>query len=141
MLAIGLAISLLSLFQINVFGREWQLHSMIGGALLMIIGTQIAAMGLCAHAYGMYFMGDRDPWFERMRARFRLEHGLLLGGGICATGLVLAAVIVIKWIDRGFGVLSEERLAVLAAALMIVGVQIFFSSFLLSILGLRRRSR
>jgi hypothetical protein len=28
---------------------------------------------------------------------------------------------------------------VLAATLMIVGVQIFFSSFLLSILGLRRR--
>ena len=43
------------------------------------------------------------------------------------------------WIDRGFGELSEERLAVLAAALVIVGIQIFFTSFLLSILGLRRR--
>jgi hypothetical protein len=29
-------------------------------------------------------------------------------------------------------------LAVLAAALFIIGVQVFFSSFLLSILGLRR---
>ena len=42
------------------------------------------------------------------------------------------------WIDRGFGQLSEERLAVLAATLIVVGIQIFFSSFLLSILGLRR---
>ena len=42
------------------------------------------------------------------------------------------------WVDRGFGALSEERLAVLAAALFIIGVQVFFSSFLLSILGLRR---
>ncbi len=25
-------------------------------------------------------MGEQDPWFDRMRARFRLEHGLLLGG-------------------------------------------------------------
>ena len=33
-----------------------------------------------------------------------------------------------------------ERLMVLAASLIIVGIQIFFSSFLLSILGLRRRS-
>ena len=27
-------------------------------------------------------MGERDAWFDRMRARFRLEHGLLLGGAI-----------------------------------------------------------
>jgi hypothetical protein len=48
-------------------------------------------------------------------------------------------VIVVTWVERGFGQLSEERLAVLAATLIIVGIQIFFSSFLLSILGLRRR--
>ncbi len=50
-------------------------------------------------------------------------------------------MIVVIWIDRGFGALSEERLAVLAAALIIVGIQIFFTSFLLSILGLRRVQR
>jgi glycosyltransferase involved in cell wall biosynthesis len=141
MLALGAIVSGASVLQIDVLGREWQLHSMIAGALLMIIGTQIGAMGLCAHAYGMYFMGDKDPWFERMRSRYRLEHGLLLGGGVFVAGLAVAAVILVKWADRGFGVLSEERLAVLAAALMIIGVQVFFSSFLLSILGLRRRSR
>ena len=56
------------------------MHALIGGALLMIVGTQVLALGLCAHAYGTYFMGEKDPWFDRMRARFRLEHGLLLGG-------------------------------------------------------------
>jgi hypothetical protein len=55
-------------------------------------------------------------------------------------GFVMSAVIGIKWIDRGFGELSEVRLAVLAATLIIVGLQVFFSSFLLSILGLRRQS-
>ena len=87
----------------------------------MIVGTQVVALGLCAHAYGTYFMGERDPWFDRMRARFRLEHGLLLGGVIILAGVALAAIIVIAWTDRGFGALSEERLAVLAAALIIVG--------------------
>ena len=140
-LLIGTLISLASLGHINIFGREWQLHSMIGGSFLMIVGVQVAALGLCAHAYGMYFMGDKDPWFERMRARFRLEHGLLLGGGVFLAGLAVAAVIMIRWAERGFGILSEERLAVFGATLMIVGLQIFFSSFLLSILGLRRRNR
>ena len=105
----------------------------------MIVGTQVLALGLCAHAYGTYFMGEKDPWFDRMRARFKLEHGLLLGGAAVVAGFVLAAVIVGIWVDRGFGALSEERLAVLAAALIIVGIQIFFSSFLISIIGLRRR--
>ena len=111
---------------------------MVGGALLMIVGVQVVALGLCAHAYGTYFMGEKDPWFDRMRARFRLEHGLMLGGAVLVAGIVIAAVIGITWIDRGFGELSEVRMAVLAATLVIVGLQIFFSSFLLSILGLRR---
>jgi glycosyltransferase involved in cell wall biosynthesis len=137
---LGLLASLTVLFSIDVFGRRWQLHTMIAGGGLMIVGTQIVSLGLCAHAYGTYFMGDRDPWFDRMRARFRLEHGLMLGGALMVGGLATGGVIVGKWIDRGFGGLSEERLAVLAATLLIVGLQIFFSSFLLSILGLRRRS-
>ncbi len=128
------------LTRLEIFGREWELHSLIAGALLMIIGTQVAALGLCAHAFGTYFMGEKDPWFDRMRERFRLEHGLMLGGAIALVGLAMAAVIAAIWIDRGFGGLSSERVAVLAAALITVGVQIFFTSFLLSILGLRRRS-
>lgn len=139
MLLIGLLIAGVSLTQIPIFGREWNLHALVGGLLLCVIGVQIVALGLCAHAYGTYFMGEKDPWFDRMRARFRLEHGLMLGGAIVFAGVVAGGVIVGIWIDRGFGALSEERLAVTAAALVIIGLQIFFSSFLLSILGLRRR--
>jgi hypothetical protein len=139
MVALGALIDLLVLAQINVFGRAWDIHSMIAGALLMIVGVQIVGLGLCAHAYGTYFMRERDPWFDRMRARYKLEHGLLLGGGIALVGVGIAAAIVITWANRGFGNLSEEQLAVLAATLVIVGLQIFFASFLLSILGLRRR--
>jgi glycosyltransferase involved in cell wall biosynthesis len=124
---------------LDFFGRAWGLHALIGGALLMIVGTQVLALGLCAHAYGTYFMGERDPWFDRMRARFALEHGLLLGGAFALVGIAMGAVIVVTWISHGFGSLADERLAVIAASLVIVGIQIFFSSFLLSILGLRRR--
>jgi glycosyltransferase involved in cell wall biosynthesis len=139
MAAVGVLVALTVLLQIQVLGREWDLHALVAGALLMIVGTQVLGLGLCAHAYGTYFMGEKDPWFDRMRARFRLEHGLLAGGTIMAIGLVMAAVILGTWIERGFGQLSEERLAIMAATLLIVGVQIFFSSFLLSILGLRRQ--
>jgi glycosyltransferase involved in cell wall biosynthesis len=124
---------------LEVAGRDWGMHALIGGSLLMIVGTQVLALGLCAHAYGTYFMGEKDPWFDRMRARFRLEHGLLLGGVFILIGVVMGAVILANWISSGLGSLADEKLAVIAATLMIVGIQIFFSSFLLSILGLRRR--
>jgi glycosyltransferase involved in cell wall biosynthesis len=124
---------------LDFFGRAWGLHALIGGALLMIVGTQVLALGLCAHAYGTYFMGEQDPWFDRMRARFRLEHGLLLGGVFTLIGVVAGTVIFVTWIANGFGSLADKHLAVVAAAFVIVGIQIFFSSFLLSILGLRRR--
>jgi glycosyltransferase involved in cell wall biosynthesis len=123
---------------LDFFGRAWGLHALIGGALLMIVGTQVLALGLCAHAYGTYFMGEQDPWFDRMRARFRLEHGLLLGGLFMVIGVATGVAIFVTWISHGFGSLADEHAAVIAASLLIVGIQIFFSSFLLSILGLRR---
>jgi glycosyltransferase involved in cell wall biosynthesis len=135
----GAVVSGLVLAQIHIFGRTWDLHAMIAGCLLLIVGVQVIALGLCAHAYGTYFMAEKDPWFDRMRARFKLEHGLLLGGAIGVAGIAIAGVILGIWVNRGFGGLSEQRLAVLAATLIIVGIQVFFSSFLLSILGLRRR--
>jgi glycosyltransferase involved in cell wall biosynthesis len=141
MFVLGTLLELSVVAQIEIFGRQFQLHAEVGGALLMIVGVQILALGLCAHAYGKYFMGEKDAWFDRMRDRFRLEHGLLTGGAITLAGVVLGAVILATWIDRGFGQLSDERTAVLAATLVIVGLQVFFSSFLLSILGLRRDDR
>jgi glycosyltransferase involved in cell wall biosynthesis len=138
MALLGALAALTVVLQVDIFGRTWDIHALIGGVLLAVVGIQVLALGLCAHAYGTYFMGEKDPWFDRMRGRFRLEHGLLAGGAILLAGLVMAGVIVVTWIDRGFGSLSEERLAVVAAALVIVGVQVIFSSFLLSILGLRR---
>jgi glycosyltransferase involved in cell wall biosynthesis len=136
--ALGVLVSLTVLANIDVFGRSWDLHAMVAGSLLLVVGVQVISLGLCAHAYGTYFMGEKDAWFDRMRARYRLEHGLALGAAVLAAGLVIAAVIVIQWLQRGLGQLSEERYAVLGAALIIIGLQIFFSSFLLSILGLRR---
>jgi hypothetical protein len=138
MTVLGVLAMLVVVAQIDVLGRTWFFHAEIAGSLLVIIGTQVIGLGLCGHAYGMYFMGEHDPWFERMRARFRLESGLLLGGGLLLAGLVAAAAILWQWIDRGFGELGEERLAVAAATLMVVGAQVIFTSFLLSILGLRR---
>jgi hypothetical protein len=137
---VGVVIMATVLAHVSVFGRSWDIHSMIGGSLLAIVGAQILALGSCARAYGVYVLGERDPWFDRFRSRVKLEHGLLAGALLIVAGLSVGGAVIGKWIAAGSGALSETNLAVLAATFVILGMQVFFSSFLLSILGLGRRS-
>jgi glycosyltransferase involved in cell wall biosynthesis len=139
MLAAGSVITLLVFVEVPIFGRELYTHSLIIGCLLILLGVQAIGLGLCARAFGVYFISDRDQLFQRLRTRFRLEHGLALAAIVGGAGAVLFAVVIGRWASEGFGSLSEERLAILAATMIAVGAQVFFTSFLLAILGLRRR--
>ena len=86
MAAVGAIVELIVIARLGVFGRDWDIHALIAGSLLAIVGTQVVALGVCAHAYATYFMGEEDRWFDRMRARYKLEHGLLFGGTIVFAG-------------------------------------------------------
>ena len=139
MLAAGSLVTLLVFLEVPIFGRALYTHSLIIGCLLILLGVQAIGFGLCARAFGVYFISDRDQMFQRLRARFRLEHGLLLAAVVGGAGVALFAVVVGRWAAEGFGTLGEERLAIFAATMIAVGAQVFFTSFLLAILGLRRR--
>ena len=139
--AIGVLLMMIVFAGASLFGHGFYIHTLIGGSLLVVVGTQLVGFGLCGRAYAVYQFGDRDPAFERWGRRVRLEHGLLLGLALIAAGLAVGGIVVAHWIARGLGSLAEERTTILAATLIIVGVQIFFTSFLLSLLGLRRRAR
>jgi hypothetical protein len=135
----GSLITLLVFVQVPIFGRNLYLHSEIVGCLLILIGVQAIGTGLAARAFGVYFISDQDRVFQRIRARLRLEHGLALATVFAVAGLALLGVIIGRWASHGFGTLAEQRLALLAATVVAVGAQIFFTSFLISIIGLRRQ--
>jgi glycosyltransferase involved in cell wall biosynthesis len=139
--AIGAVLMTLVFARASLFGHLFFIHTLIGGSLLVVVGTQLVGFGLCGRSYAVYQLGDSDPSFERIGSRLRLEHGLFLGLALMGAGFAVGAVVVGHWIARGLGSLSEERVTILAATLLIVGVQVFFTSFLLSLLGLRRRGR
>jgi glycosyltransferase involved in cell wall biosynthesis len=122
----------------TLFGHSFYVHTLVGGSMLLVVGTQLLGFGLCGRIYAVNHLGDRDPWLERRISQFRLEHGLLAGAGLFLGGVAIGAIVVGQWVARGLGNLAEERVTILAATLVIVGVQIFFTSFLLSILSLRR---
>jgi glycosyltransferase involved in cell wall biosynthesis len=134
----GTLITLLVFLEVSVFGRNLLLHSLIFGCLLILIGVQAIGLGLCARAFGVYFIGEQDRVFQRLRAKLRLEHGLALALLVLLGGLALMGVVIGKWAAAGFGTLRQERLAILAFTVIAIGAQIFFTSFLVSIIGLRR---
>ncbi|MDX6616071.1 MAG: hypothetical protein QOD60_1162, partial [Solirubrobacterales bacterium] len=135
--AIGMLISGLG---VSVFGREWQLHTMIAAALATIIGLQVVSLALSARTFGVNSLGEKPDRLLSWGARHLwLERGLLIGGIFLLLGVAVAGRIVLTWVDRGFGQLSEEKEIVFAAVLIIAGVQVISTSFFLSILGLARQ--
>jgi glycosyltransferase involved in cell wall biosynthesis len=139
MLIAGSLITLLVFVPVAIFGRDLYVHSEIVGCLLILIGVQAVGTGLAARAFGVYFISEQDRLIQSLRARLRLEHGLALAVIVGAAGLALVGYVIATWAAHGFGTLREERLAILAATVVAVSAQLFFTSFLISILGLRRR--
>jgi hypothetical protein len=67
---------------------------------------------------------------------------LLAGTALVVCGLAGAISAVITWWDMGFGALDARdtlRTAIPAAGALCLGGQVMLTSFLLSIMGLRRR--
>ena len=137
---IGTIITALAVAEARVLGHTFQEHTLIAGSLLMVVGTQTIGMGVCARAYGYFLMGERSPVLDRFRLRFKLEDILLAGVAVLVAGLAAMVYVAIVWADRGFGSLGEERFAILGSTFFIIGIQIIFSAFLVSIIGLRRTS-
>jgi len=135
----GSLITLLVFVHVPLFGRNLYTHSLIVGCLLILLGVQAIGLGLTARAFGVYFISEQDVLFQKLRSRLRLEHGLARAALVAIGGLTLVGIVIGRWASTGFGTLREERLAILAATVISVAAQIFFTSFLVSIIGLRRR--
>src|SRR5918997_2446977 len=139
LVALGVAMGVIVLTGADFLGRVWDVHALIAASLTTIVGTQVIQIGAFARAYASYYLNEHDPLFDRLRDRLRLEHGLIAGGIVLLAGLAMCVVIAITWLDRGFGELTEQKLAVIGMTLVVVGIQIAFGSFFLSVLGLSRR--
>jgi glycosyltransferase involved in cell wall biosynthesis len=125
---------------VSLFGRAWYLHTLIAGSALVLVGGQVLGLGLCGRAYTVFVMRERSIWFERLGRRFTLEHALLAAIAVFVSGIAIGGVVVASWVRNGLGSLGQERLAIVAMLLAVTGIQIFFTAFLISLIGLRRSS-
>jgi glycosyltransferase involved in cell wall biosynthesis len=126
---------------VDVFGRSWQIHTMLGFVALTLIGAQVVQLGIFARTYAFTHFGERDALLERLRRRIHLEHGLLFGLGLLLAGGAVLLVVFVRWADAGFGPLGDEYPTALGATLLGLGVQVVFGSFFIGLLTMRTGAR
>jgi len=126
---------------VNVFGRPWQIHTMLAFVAATILGAQVVQLGVFARTYAVVHFGERDALLERLWRRVRLEHGLLAGGALFAVGAGVLLWIFVEWAHAGFGPLRHEYATALGFTLLALGVQIVFGSFFIGVLTMRADPR
>lgn len=113
-------------------GDHWTVAA--SGALIM--AAQAAMIGLFALCYSYRERLQRPGRIARaFLERSRLQYWVLAGGLLMLGGVVWAGVITANWIASDFGTLSRMRSLIAAMTLIVVGSQVFFSGFMLSILS------
>lgn len=128
--------------QFWLFGHGLDVHSMVFTSLMVLLGYQIIMLGIYAKAFS-YVTGleKGGPIITTTLRYFKLEKGILVGLLIFFVGLIIGSIYFVNWARQGFGYLWAIKPAILSMTFLILGIQIIFSSFFLSILGLERKSK
>jgi glycosyltransferase involved in cell wall biosynthesis len=121
------------------FGREWDYHPLLFGAASMILGYNLILFDIVAKSYSMAAgFARREQWLGPLRRLFSLERGLLVGLALIALGGVMELLVVASWVRSGYSDLMAVREVVVGMALMVIGLQTLFASFLVGLMQVQR---
>jgi hypothetical protein len=138
MLLLGLAgMLVLASGPVDIFGRTWQIHTMLGFVALTLIGAQVIQLGVFARTYARVRIGERDPLLDRIGRPLRLEHGLLAGGVLVLVSFAGLAAVALEWARAGFGTLGRVYETALLVTAFGLGLQVVFGAFFLALLTMR----
>jgi hypothetical protein len=115
------------------------IHTMFFGMVLALIGAQIAAIGFFAKAFSYSERFDQHTQsLEHWLKRVTLEQGLLAGALLALAGLIGNGWVFVQWAASDFGPLQQMRAIIFWSLWLFLGLQVIFSSFFLSMLGISR---
>ena len=115
------------------------IHTMFFGLIFTLLGAQVISIGLFAKifSYSERFAATEQA-LERWLKRITFEHGLISGGILALAGLAGNLGVFVRWASSGCGPLAEIRAIMFWSLWFFLGIQIVFSSFFLSMLGISR---
>ena len=124
-------------------GIGFDVHTLLYAFVAVLLGFQLIAFAAFTKVFAITEgLLPEDPRLRRIFRWVTLETGLLIGGSLTLLGLAGSVFAVSSWARQSFGALDTEhtlRIVMPSVFALTMGVQVTFSSFFLSILGLRRR--
>jgi len=115
------------------------IHTMIFGVIFTLLGAQIVSIGAFAKVFSYAERFDHHSFsLKRILKSITLELGLLLGGSLFLVGFAGCAWVTWQWAAGGFGEMHQIRPVLFWSMWLFLGLQIIFSSFFLSMLGISR---
>jgi len=127
---------------LRVGGVTFDVHTLLYAAGAMVMGFQAVQFWAFARIYG----GQEGvvPEARRLNALlsgFGLEAALLVAAGLVLLGLALGLWSLAIWRAEGFGPLTglaAMRLTIASVTAMLLGLQLAFGAFFVTVLGMMR---
>jgi glycosyltransferase involved in cell wall biosynthesis len=139
----GIFLMLVGLVSTFWFLATPKVHSLLYSATAIIIGFQITAFAVFTKAFAITEgLLPEDKRLKRLFQYINLETGLIIGVVLFLIGVFGSLVALYIWESRSFGSLNPAqtmRIVIPSVTSLALGIQVIFSSFFLSVLGLKRR--
>ncbi|MDQ6945198.1 MAG: glycosyltransferase family 2 protein [Actinomycetota bacterium] len=123
---------------LQIGDRVLNVHFSILFTMLTLVGSQAVVFGVFARAYsksvGFESESKLSDWVER---DFSLERGLITGALFLVVGFGMDVAVLVDWISRSLGAIDAVRPALFAMTFIVLGIQILFASFFLSIFRIK----
>jgi len=127
----------------NIYGITFDIHTMLYAAMCIILGVQVVSFSLFTKIFAINLkLFPEKEIITKLLDIFTLEKGLIIGGLVTLIGFIGSIYSVFSWSEHSFGNLvpsSMMRLVIPFVTCIVVGIQVAFSSFFLSILQIKHK--
>ena len=122
------------------------IHTMAYFAAFIIVSFQIILFYFMSRIYAInQGIVPTDKKFNTIFNYFTLERGVIAGGGLLIGGLAIMFKLFFYWKSKDFGTIVDLsktlKFLFTSIVLIVLGVQLVFSSFMFSILGIIQNER
>jgi glycosyltransferase involved in cell wall biosynthesis len=121
----------------------FDIHTLLYSAAAILVGFQVVSFALFTKIFAISEgLLPEDPRLNKVFQYINLEVGLIVGGALLLIGIAGSIYAFNAWEANLFGPLEPSqtmRIVIPSVTCLALGVQMIFSSFFLSVLGLKRR--
>jgi hypothetical protein len=121
---------------VTLGGASFGIHYLALGAMLTLVGFNVINLGLLAKAImARRYPAIRSRMLGLLSGRYTLEVGLVIGAMLMLSGLLVdGAILASRLANPGAAMESTIHLVFVATTMVVLGLNLVFSSFLLAML-------